>query len=120
MCTTWRNDDGHGAIYIDGTQTSFTGMGSGIKFPVGGKVVIGSTYARHPPQLEGEITYMNLWDKVLSTTTIENLAHSCGGETGNVLHWSLFAAMVVGKVQYTPFSSCRSKGMALIVFVRGR
>lgn len=111
VCTSWTNADGRGAIYIDDTQTSFVGIGNGTKFTGGGKVVIGSTHVVELPLLGLEITYMNLWDKVLSTVSIKNIAHSCGAEAGNVLQWSLFAAMSVGNVQVVPFSACRAKGM---------
>ncbi|PFX18451.1 Fibroleukin, partial [Stylophora pistillata] len=111
VCTSWTNVDGRGAIYIDDTQTPFLGIGNGTKFTGGGKVVIGSTHVVEPPLLGLEITYMNLWDKVLSTVSIENLAHSCGAEAGNVLQWSLFAAMSVGNVQVVPSSACRAKEM---------
>ena len=56
---------------------------------------------------------MNLWDKVLSNARIENLALSCSAEAGNVLQWSLFAAMSVGNIQVVPFSACREKGIVL-------
>ena len=65
---------------------------------------------RNPCQFEGEITQMNLWDKALSGPSIQNLAHSCEAQTGNVLQWSLFAAMLSGEVQYVPFCACKTKG----------
>ncbi|CAH3169837.1 unnamed protein product [Pocillopora meandrina] len=111
VCTSWNSIDGRGAIFIDSSQTSFLGIGYGKKFTGGGKVFIGNTHVPDPPQLEGEITYMNLWDKVLSNASIENLALSCSAEAGNVLQWSLFAAMSVGNVQVVPFSACRAKGI---------
>ena len=113
VCTSWTCVDGRGAIYIDGSQTSFIDIGNGTKFPGGGTVFIGSIHVLDPPQLEGEITYMNLWDKVLSNARIENLALSCSAEAGNVLQWSLFAAMSVGNIQVVPFSACREKGIVL-------
>ena len=113
VCTSWTSVDGRGAISIDGSQTSFLGIGNGTKFTGGGKVFIGNTHVLDPPQLEGEITYMNLWDKVLSNARIENLALSCSAEAGNVLQWSLFAAMSVGNIQVVPFSACREKGIVL-------
>ena len=111
VCTSWNSIDGRGAIFIDSSQTSFLGIGYGKKFTGGGKVFIGNTHVPDPPQLEGEITYMNLWDKVLSNASIENLALSCSAEAGNVLQWSLFSAMLVGNVQVVPFSACRAKGI---------
>ena len=111
VCTSWTSVDGRGAISIDGSETSFLGIGNGTKFTGGGKVFIGNTHVLDPPQLEGEITYMNFWDKVLSNASIENLALSCSAEAGNVLQWSLFAAMSVGNVQVVPFSACRAKGI---------
>ncbi|RMX52837.1 hypothetical protein pdam_00011326, partial [Pocillopora damicornis] len=36
VCTSWTCVDGRGAIYIDGSQTSFIDIGNGTKFPGGG------------------------------------------------------------------------------------
>lgn len=114
VCVSWTNLDGKTDFYMGNTHKSFTKIGNGTVFNGGGRILVGSTFAvNNPQQFEGEITYMNLWDKVLSQTAIQNLAHSCEAETGNVLQWSFFAAMATGDVQYVPSSACLSKGMGV-------
>ena len=66
-------------------------------------------------QLDGQITYMNMWDKLIPKASIQSLANSCGTETGNVLHWSFLPAFSQGDVQYSAYSSIAPKGMKLQV-----
>lgn len=109
-CWTWKQDQGLVASYVDSSQEDFSGKATGATFKGGGKMWIGNVYGL-TPQLEGEITYMNIWDMVLSKASVQNLANSCGSEAGNVLHWSFFAAMIYGDVQISPYSSVFPKGM---------
>lgn len=113
LCVSWTNAGGVASAYMDGTRVSFSTIGDGVTFISGGRVLVGAVQAKNSQQLEGEVTYMNLWDKVLSEASIQSLAHSCQAETGNVLQWSFFAAMVVGAVQNVPFSACTSKGTTI-------
>ena len=106
---------------MDGVPASFSErVGDGMAFNSGGNLMFGAVKAKRSNQLEGEITYVNLWDKVLSEASIQSIVHSCQAETGNLLQWSFFAAMVVGTVEYVPSSTCTSKGIvvdsALVLF----
>lgn len=99
---------------MDGTPTSFSEkVGDGVAFEGGGKLLFGAVQAKSSNQLEGEVSYVNMWDKVLSEASIESIAHSCQAETGNLLQWSFFAAMAVGSVEYVPSSACTSKGIVV-------
>lgn len=100
--------------YIDGASTSFPErVGDGVTFSSGGRLLFGAVQAKASNQLEGEVSYVNVWDKVLSEASIQSIAHSCRAETGNLLQWSFFAAMAVGTVQYVPASACTSKGIVV-------
>lgn len=99
---------------MDGTSTSFSErIGDGVTFSGGGKLLFGAVQAKSSNRLEGEVSYVNLWDKVLSEASIQSIAQSCQAETGNLLQWSFFAAMAVGTVQYVPSSPCTSKGIVV-------
>ena len=99
---------------MDGAPTSFSEtIGDGVTFSSGGKLLFGAVQAKTLNQMEGEVTYVNLWDKALSEASIQSIAHSCRAETGNLLQWSFFAAMAVGTVQYVPASACTSKGIVV-------
>ena len=113
LCVSWTNAGGVASAYMDSTRVPFSTIGDGVTFISRGRVLVGAVQAKNSQQLEGEVTYMNLWDKTLSEASIQSLAHSCQAETGNVLQWSFFAAMAVGAVQYVPFSACMSKGMVV-------
>ena len=99
---------------MDGTPTYFPErVGDGVEFIGGGKLLFGAVQAKTSNQLEGEVSYVNLWDTVLSEASIQSIMHSCQTETGNLLQWSFFAAMAVGTVEYVPSSSCTSKGIGV-------
>ena len=113
LCVSWSNEEGAAAASMDGTPTFFSeSVGDEATFSGGGKLSFGAVPAKNN-QLEGEVSYVNLWDKVLSASSIQSSAHSCQAETGNLLQWSFFAAMAVGTVQYVPSSACTSKGIAV-------
>lgn len=114
LCVLWTNNGGVATAYIDGTPTSFPErVGDGVEFISGGKLLFGAVQAKISNQLEGEVSYVNLWDKVLSEASIQSIVHSCQAETGNLLQWSFFAAMAVGSVEYVSSSACTSKGIVV-------
>lgn len=114
MCSTWTQVQGIVTHYIDNSREIFTGIGNGVTFGSGGKIWIGNVPG-YKWQFEGELTHMNMWDYVLQESLIQRLATMGGEEAGNVLHWSFFAAMAYGEVQYSPYSSISPKGMIKIV-----
>ena len=70
-------------------------------------------------QFDGQMTYVNMWDKLIPTASIQNLANSCGTEVGNVMQWpSFLAALAHGDVQYSVYSSIFPKGMELKLLSR--
>ena len=112
LCVLWTNNGGVATAYRDGVPASFSErVGDGVAFNSGGNLLFGATKAKRSNQLEGEVSYVNLWDKVLSEASIQSIVHSCQAETGNLLQWSFFAAMTVGTLEYVPSSACTSKGI---------
>lgn len=115
MCVTWtQNDDliqkGAASIYFDGSNiANQQAFAPGVTFQGGGTIWVGNVEGLHN-QFEGQITSMNMWDKVITTASIQSLASGYQTEAGNVLHWSFFAAMAHGNVQLSAYSSVSPKG----------
>ena len=114
VCSIWTQVQATLILCIDSSCQRFISTMRSVPLAGGGKICIGKGHSENRNQFEGEITHMNMWDYVLPQTFIQTLAKSGGAETGNVLHWSFFAAMAVGNVQYSQYSSIFPKGM--IVF----
>ncbi|XP_019626120.1 PREDICTED: uncharacterized protein LOC109471278 [Branchiostoma belcheri] len=99
ICTTWRSSDGAWQLYADGVLTD-----SGSGFKVGGRVRTGGTWILGQEQDEvgggfeadqsfiGELSEVNLWDRVLSPAEI---AADCGYH-GNVIDWGTTNTRVFG------------------------
>ena len=114
MCVTWTQSDvipgGVASIYFDGSNIADQqAFATGVTFQGGGTIWVGNVEGLNN-QFEGQITSMNMWDKVITTALIQSLASGYQTEAGNVLHWSFFAAMAHGDVQLSAYSSVSPKG----------
>ena len=114
MCVTWTQNDviqgGAASIYLDGSNiANQQAFATGVIFQGGGAIWVGNAEGLNN-QFEGQITSMNMWDKVITTASIQSLASGYQTEAGNVLHWSFFAAMAHGNVQLSAYSSVSPKG----------
>ncbi|XP_019627198.1 PREDICTED: neuronal pentraxin-2-like, partial [Branchiostoma belcheri] len=100
ICTTWRSSDGAWQLYADGTLTA-----SGSGFNVGGRVRTGGTWILAQDQdvvgggfaasqsFIGELSNVNLWDRVLSPAEIAaDLSYH-----GNVIDWATTGIEVFGQ-----------------------
>ncbi|XP_078661576.1 polycystin-1-like protein 2 [Branchiostoma floridae x Branchiostoma belcheri] len=100
ICTTWRSSDGAWQLYADGVLTD-----SGSGFRVGGRVRTGGTWILGQDQdvvgggfdadqsFIGELSEVNLWDRVLSPAEI---AADCSYH-GNVIDWDTTNITVFGQ-----------------------
>ncbi|XP_078688578.1 polycystin family receptor for egg jelly-like isoform X2 [Branchiostoma floridae x Branchiostoma belcheri] len=100
ICTTWRSSDGAWQLYADGVLTA-----SGSGFRVGGRVRKGGTWILGQDQdvvgggfdadqaFTGELSGVNLWDRVLSPAEI---AADCSYH-GNVIDWDTTNIRVFGQ-----------------------
>ncbi|XP_019631343.1 PREDICTED: uncharacterized protein LOC109475182 [Branchiostoma belcheri] len=100
VCTTWRSSDGAWQLYTDGALTA-----SGSGFRVGGRVRRGGTWILGQEQdvvggrfdadqsFIGELSEVNLWDRVLSPAEI---AADCSYH-GNVIDWDTTNTRVFGQ-----------------------
>ncbi|XP_078685539.1 neuronal pentraxin-2-like [Branchiostoma floridae x Branchiostoma belcheri] len=101
ICTTWRSSDGAWQLYADGVLKA-----SGSGFNVGGRVRRGGTWILGQEQDEvgggfnadqsfiGELSGVNLWDRVLSPAEI--LQAKCSFH-GNVNDWDTTNVEVFGE-----------------------
>ncbi|XP_078681756.1 uncharacterized protein LOC144916503 [Branchiostoma floridae x Branchiostoma belcheri] len=100
VCTTWRSSDGAWQLYADGMLRA-----SGSGFGVGGRVRRGGTWILGQEQdvvgggfdsdqsFIGELSEVNLWDRVLSPAEI---AANCSYH-GNVIDWDTTNIRVFGQ-----------------------
>ncbi|KAI8487880.1 hypothetical protein Bbelb_343280 [Branchiostoma belcheri] len=112
VCTTWRSSDGAWQLYTDGVLTD-----SGSGFQVGGRVRTGGTWILGQDQdavgggfdasqsFIGELSEVNLWDRVLSQTEIaaDRSYH------GNVIDWDTTNIRVFGqasRAEYRCIPAC--------------
>ena len=58
------------------------------------------------PNYVGELTDLNMWNRVLNATEISNLSKSCHGGRGNVKKWSDFKVGIRGDVRVISPSAC--------------
>ncbi|XP_019624991.1 PREDICTED: uncharacterized protein LOC109470470 isoform X5 [Branchiostoma belcheri] len=109
VCTTWRSRDGAWQFYVDGDLTA-----SGSGFRVGGRVRRGGTWILGQDQdrvgggfeasqsFIGELSEVNLWDRVLSSAEI---AADCSYH-GNVIDWETTNIRVFGEASKAEYHRC--------------
>ncbi|XP_078698905.1 uncharacterized protein LOC144926212 isoform X2 [Branchiostoma floridae x Branchiostoma belcheri] len=109
VCTTWRSRDGAWQFYVDGDLTT-----SGSGFRVGGRVRRGGTWILGQDQdrvgggfeasqsFIGELSEVNLWDRVLSSAEI---AADCSYH-GNVIDWDTTNIRVFGEASKADYHRC--------------
>lgn len=113
MCASWENKAGSWNIYKDGvSQTSGSGLKTGYVIKTNGILTIGQDQDSHGGDFDatqgfiGELTDLNMWNRVLNATEILNLSKSCHGGEGNVKKWSDFKVGIRGDVRVISPSAC--------------
>ncbi|XP_019638862.1 PREDICTED: uncharacterized protein LOC109480924 isoform X7 [Branchiostoma belcheri] len=110
VCTTWRSSDGAWQLYADGVLTA-----SGSRFNVGGRVRRGGTFILGQDQdvvgggfhagqsFIGELSEVNLWDRVLSPAEIgADWAAFCSYH-GNLIDWDTTNIEVFGQASMAEY-----------------
>lgn len=94
---TWDNTNGQTQLYIDGVLVHLrTGLQTGATIAGNGMFVLGNDQDSYEGRfvvrdaLVGSISRVNIWNKVLPTSTIKNLLHKCGNEVGTAVAWKDF------------------------------
>ncbi|XP_019615365.1 PREDICTED: uncharacterized protein LOC109463095 [Branchiostoma belcheri] len=104
LCVTWRSSDGSWQVFADGVLKN-----SGSRFRSGGRVRSGGTlilaqeqdrvgggFARNQA-FSGELSQVNLWDRVLSPAEVGADWSAFCNHHGNVIDWATANIQVVGQ-----------------------
>ncbi|CAH3014794.1 unnamed protein product, partial [Porites evermanni] len=113
ICLTWRSSNGSWNFYKDGTlAASGSPLNARHVIKAGGCLVLGQSQKdvcgvfKADKRFFGLLANVNIWDQVLSYTTITAMSHSCYSGIGNVVQWLDFSDAVMGNVEVTP-STCK-------------
>lgn len=110
---TWENKAGSWKVYKDGAvQASGSGFKTGYSIKTNGILTIGQEQDTFGGGFDanqnyiGELTDLNIWNKVLSSSEVDMLSKSCHGEKGNIKAWSDFKVGIRGDVRVISPSAC--------------
>ena len=84
---------------------SGSGLKTGYSIKTNGILIIGQEQDSYGDRFDatqkyiGELTDVNMWNRVLSASEISRLARSCHGDSGNVKKWSDFKVGIRGSVR---------------------
>ena len=103
---TWENARGRLNMYYDGLLQ--------LNVISQGVIVLGQEQDRYKggfqtyQSLQGNLTSVNMWDRVLTAQEISELAKSCMAEEGNIVKWSDLKDKGEGEVKLINTSTCGS------------
>lgn len=86
ICMNRDNANGDMALYIDGTKRKSKILAPGMAPEVGGTMYLGAISSGHT-NFKGQLSGVNIWDRLLTDSEIANMATSCGRASGNVIDW---------------------------------
>ena len=112
MCITWTNIEGKLNFYIDGAlKRAKTGFKSGAVIKGGGVVVIGQDQDSLGGSFDvlqsfaGLLSHVNVWNFVLRTFALVDMATGFGTEAGNTIAWKdLVRSQAYGRVKVVTIS----------------
>ena len=110
---SWENVNGAWNFYKDGTLTSSgSGLKKGYVIRSTGTLVIGQDQDSVGGTFDvnqcyiGELSDLNVWNRVLSSQEILKMSRSCHGAVGNVKKWADFRSGIRGAVRFMSPSAC--------------
>nr|XP_006812501.1 PREDICTED: uncharacterized protein LOC100374304 [Saccoglossus kowalevskii] len=114
LCVTWSFNGGMWGIYDDGAlAASGSSLQSGYVIQGGGVLILGQEQDslrggyESSQTLKGELTYFNMWSRILSDDEIGQLAAECNGETeGDLFAWSSGDIDLDGRYETLPADVC--------------
>ena len=111
MCATWENGQGRWKIYLDGDFKKERISGAGKKF-TNGALYLGQEQDSYKggfslyQSFQGNLTNVNLWNRVLSQEEIKDQSRSCILGEGNILKWTDFVGKEQGNVRVECSHAC--------------
>lgn len=113
VCTTWESTNGSWKVYKDGSvQARGSQLKSGYKTKTNGILIVGQEQDSFGGSFDpnqnyvGELTGLNIWNRVLSPSEILKMSESCHVGQGNVKKWSDFKVGIRGEVRVISPSAC--------------
>ncbi|XP_074552877.1 C-reactive protein-like [Halichoeres trimaculatus] len=97
LCVAWNSETGATTLYLDGLRSLTKIYKKGHTVQAGGKVLIGQDPDSYVGRFDsdqsfvGEISDVDMWDYVLSDSSIQNMAYwkrTSRSLGGNVLNWA--------------------------------
>ena len=112
VCITWNNDGEGLKCYVDSSLKRVkTGFKSGAVINGGGKLIIGQDQDsigggfEINQSLAGLLSHMNMWNFVLRTFALVDMATGVGTEAGNVVSWrEIVRSQTYGQVEEVPIA----------------
>ena len=111
LCLTWESTQGNYHVYIDGVMKA-EGVAQIERVITKGALILGQEQDSYKggfessQSLQGNLTSVNLWDKVLTAQEVSVLAKSCTAGEGNIVKWSDLKDKGEGDVKLICTSAC--------------
>ncbi|XP_073349814.1 C-reactive protein-like [Pagrus major] len=105
LCVTWDSRSGASALFMDGRKSLTKIYKKGHTIPPGGKVLLGQDPDSYLGEFDakqsfvGEIFDFNMWDSVLSVSTIKNVFSGKRVPRGNIFDWETMPLRTNGEVK---------------------
>ncbi|KAL9964700.1 hypothetical protein ACROYT_G028376 [Oculina patagonica] len=113
ICVYWSSQRGRWGIYKDGVLADFgQGLMSDYALDNHGVLIIGQEQDSFGGRFDarqsfiGELTDLNIWNKVLDSEEMKLFSKSCHKGQGNVKKWSDFKTGIKGDVKIVSPSNC--------------
>ncbi|XP_078673400.1 adhesion G protein-coupled receptor L2-like [Branchiostoma floridae x Branchiostoma belcheri] len=113
ICATWQREDGGWGIYVDGVlNKSGSGLSKSKAISSPGTWILGQDQDKRGGNFDleqafsGEMTRVNLWDRVLSPSEIGTNWTTFCSHQGNVINWSNTEIQVCGQASFAPYEYC--------------
>ncbi|XP_022612884.1 pentraxin fusion protein-like [Seriola dumerili] len=105
LCVTWDASSGAVALFLNGRKSLFKIYRKGHVLQSGGRVILGQDLDSMSGDFDasqsfvGEISDVNMWDSVLSASTIQDLYSGMRAPRGNIFDWETAVFDVYGQVE---------------------
>jgi hypothetical protein len=112
ICATWENVNGSYKFYIDGIKQGNGGILQKGHVIQKGAVVLGQEQDIYKggfvssQSLQGNLSSVNMWDRVLTVNEVSVLASKCPSGEGNVITWSDFKNKTSSGLQFICSNQC--------------